>query len=415
MRCFYYQKLLPTGQLRSGVEKLAFSQPESAQFHLEQRQEVVIVRLLMLPRWFNTIHDTVSRIGRQPISQDELADFFHNLAVMHSSGIPTFEAMEELAADATTGAGRRLAENVLDNLRSGASLSTALDRHSETIPSTVRYLVGIGESSGTLDRTLMDAAAHLRRVGKITQDARRAMIYPVFVFLAIIAAMVFWIVYVIPSLSDLFRSMGVEMPLMTRGLLAFADVVSAWFGWILGGTALLGYGGFLLVRHHGQSRLRFHRLLLRLPVSRVLVRSSSLAFITEYLSLLVSAGIHILESLRVLERSTGNEVYRQALTDIRHGIERGNSLSAEMRQSGVFPGFVVRMINVGEQTGSLQRQLDYLAEDYRRRFDHVVATIAEIIKPAVMVLAGLLFIIMIVALFLPIYDLISQMTDVGAR
>lgn len=413
MRCFYYQRLLPTGQLKTGLEKLAFSRRESAQFYLEQRGDDVIVRLWMFPQWFNTLYDTLRRIGRKPLTQDEMADFFHNLAVMQRSGVPMFDAIHELSDDSNRPQVRRLAENVLESLRSGATLSTSLERHSDNIPQTVLYLVAIGESSGTLDRTLMDAAEHLRRVGKITQDAKRAMIYPVFVFAAIIAAAMFWIVYVIPNLSELFLQMGVEMPVLTQGLLAFAERVSAWFGWLLFGSIILVYTCHLLIKGNQKVRYGVHRLLLRLPVSSVLMRSSSMAFITEYLSLLVGAGINLLDSLKVLERSTGNEVYRTALMQVRKGMKRGSSLSEEMRLTGEFPGFVIRMISVGEQTGSLETQLRYLADDYRRRFDHVVSSISEIVKPVVMIFAGLLFIIMIVALFLPIYDLIRHMSDIG--
>lgn len=413
MRCFYYQRLLATGEVKTGFEKLAFSRKESAQYYLEQRQDAVIVRLFMLPAWFNMVYDHARRIGRSPVTREELSDFFHNLAVMQRSGIPTFEAMEELATDGSKPAVRRLALNMLDSLRSGAPLSAALERHADDIPPTVIYLVRIGESSGTLDRTLMDAADHLRRVGKIAQDARRAMIYPAFVFFAIIAASMFWILYVIPGLSDLFRQMGVEMPPITRAVLGFSDAVAANVMWIAGIAFTVVYGSWLLVKNHQGVRYWFHRFMMRMPVSSVLMRSSSLAFITEYMSLLASAGISTLDSLKVIERSTGNEVFRANLNKIHHGMMRGNSLSSEMRHSDVFPGFVVRMISVGEQTGSLDTQLHYLAQDYRRRFDHVVGSISEIIKPVVMLLAGALFILMIVALFLPIYDLIRHMSGPG--
>lgn len=413
MRCFYYQRLLPTGEVKTGFEKLAFSRRESAQYYLEQRQDAVIVRLFMLPAWFNMIHDQARRVGRSPVTREQLSDFFHNLAVMQRSGIPTFEAVEELAADTSRPPVRRMALTILDSLRSGAPLSAALERHADDIPATVVYLVRIGESSGTLDRTLMDAADHLRRVGQIAQDAKRAMIYPAFVFLAIIAASMFWILYVIPGLSDLFRQMGVEMPPITRAVLGFSDAMAANIIWIAAVVFGFIYGAWLLIHHNQRVRYRFHSVMMRMPVASVLMRSSSLAFITEYMSLLASAGINTLDSLKVIERSTANEVYRAALARVHLGMMRGNRLSEEMREARVFPGFVIRMISVGEQTGSLDTQLHYLAEDYRRRFDHVVASISEIIKPAVMLLAGALFILMIVALFLPIYDLIRHMSGPG--
>lgn len=408
MRCFYYQSLLPTGQLKTGVVKLAFINPESAQFYLEQRWKSVIVKLVMLPGWYNALYDGLKLVGQKPMKREELADFFRNLAVMQRSGVPVFEAVEELTSDDSSKPSRQLAEDILESLRSGSSLTESLERHADLIPETVRYLTRIGESSGTLDRTLMDASDHLKRVGKIVQDAKRAMIYPAFVFLSIIGAAVFWITYVIPSISDLFRQMQVELPPLTQWLLEVSDNVSGHLILFISSIFILIYGSIMLVKHNQRVRYRVHQLALFMPISRVLVRSSSLAFITEYLSLLVASGINVVDSLEVLSQASRNEVYRESINTIRQGVIRGNSLSSEMRQSKRFPGFVIRLISVGEQTGSLDTQLRYLADEYRSRFDHVVASISEIIKPAVMALAGGLFILMIVALFLPVYELISQ-------
>lgn len=408
MRCFYYQRLLPTGQLKSGVIKLAFLNPESARFYLEQRWKSVIVKLVMLPGWYNALYDGIKLVGQKPMKREELADFFRNMAVMQRSGIPVFDAVEELTGDDSSKTSRRLAEDLLESLRSGSSLTDSMERHSDLIPETVRYLTRIGEASGTLDRTLMDASEHLKRVGKIAQDAKRAMIYPAFVFLSIIGAAIFWISYVIPSISDLFIQMQVELPPLTRWLLELSENVSTHLALSLGLIFAVIYGSLMLVKHNRRVRYRVHQLGLFLPISRLLMRSSALAFITEYLSLLVASGINVVDSLEVLSQATRNEVYRESILRIREGVMRGNSLSSEMRQTKRFPGFAIRLISVGEQTGSLDTQLRYLAEEYRHRFDHVVASISEIIKPAVMILAGGLFILMVIALFLPVYELISQ-------
>jgi general secretion pathway protein F/type IV pilus assembly protein PilC len=215
-------------------------------------------------------------------------------------------------------------------------------------------------------------------------------------------------VYVIPSIADLFRQMRIELPALTQWVMTFSENLSTHFTIFIIVVFALIYGAHTAIRKSYRVRYQFHKLLLKLPVSKVLIKSSVLAFITEYLSLLISSGINIVDSLEVIERSTKNEVYREKINQIRKGVSRGNSLSDEIRFHQAFPGFVIRMISVGEQSGSLDQQLRYLAEEYRQRFDHVVASISEIIKPLVMLIAGGLFILMIVALFLPIYQLIGQ-------
>ena len=224
MRYFYFQRLLDTGQIASGFEKLTFTNETSAQFYLEQRWgDAVIVKLVMLPSWLNWPYDFISRIFKPQLKREEVADFFRNIAIMLKSGIPMFTAIEDMASDDSSAAVQRVAKDILENLKTGASFSEGVERHSDIVPQTVIHLIRIGESSGNLDRTLMDAAEHLKRVDKIVRDSKRAMIYPSFVFLTILAAAVFWISYVIPNISDLFKQMRVELPALTKMVLAISE------------------------------------------------------------------------------------------------------------------------------------------------------------------------------------------------
>ncbi|NQY26823.1 MAG: type II secretion system F family protein [Piscirickettsiaceae bacterium] len=408
MRYFYYKRLLDTGQVQSGFTKLAFFNDVSARYYLEQRYSAIILNLLMLPTWFNPILDLFEGFRHTPITREELADFLRNLAVMQRSGIPIFDAMEELTSDDSTAQSRKLAEDILESLKSGSTLSNGFLRHKDIIPETVQHLIQIGESSGTLERTLMDASSHLNRLGKIIRDTKRAMIYPVFVFLSIIGAAAFWVGYVIPSISDLFKQMKVELPPLTRWVLDFSENFTTNITIFIVVSIIFIITAVISIKKSQRVRYKWHLLLMKLPISRTLTRSSSLAFITEYMSLLVSSGLTMLNSLTILERATKNEVYKQTITQMKEGIMKGNSLSSEMRKTNIYPGFAIRMISVGEQTGNLDEQLAYLAEEYRQRFDNLVSSIAEILKPLVMLFAGGLFILMIVALFLPIYQLIGQ-------
>jgi len=408
MRCFYYRILLENGCTRRGLFKLAIVQTSSAQVYLEQRWMAVVLSLTPLPRWFNPLFDAYHMVMRRNVSHADLTDFFRNLAVMLGGGVPIMEAMEELTADNLETPITALAYDLQEHLRSGVSLSDSLEEHVDVVPETVRNLVRIGETSGTLDITLAHAADHLGRVVRITQDSKRALIYPAFVFAAILGATMFWIYYVVPNISDLFRQMRVDLPWLTVSVVAFAAYVHEHFLLFISIPVVVFGGSALLVRHNQYARFIMHKLVYHAPVARVLVRSSSLAFITEYLSLLLAAGVDVAQSLDVLQRSISNEVYRRKMSEVRNGVMRGNSLSEAMRTAGVFPGFMLRMIGVGEQTGTLDHQLSYLAEEYRHRFEHVVASIGEIIQPVVMLVAGGLFILMVSALFLPIYQLIGQ-------
>jgi general secretion pathway protein F/type IV pilus assembly protein PilC len=145
-----------------------------------------------------------------------------------------------------------------------------------------------------------------------------------------------------------------------------------------------------------------------LPISRVLLTSSGLAFLSEYLSILVQAGIGIVDSLTIMEQTIKDTYYRDRLVAMRQYVQRGDRVSVAMRQVGGFPAMMTRMISVGEETGTLDRQLSHLAEEYRARLTRVIGMLAEIMQPLVIVLAGGLFIVMIMALLLPVYDLVRQ-------
>jgi type II secretory pathway component PulF len=151
-----------------------------------------------------------------------------------------------------------------------------------------------------------------------------------------------------------------------------------------------------------------HELLHKLPIFKTLTTSSGMAFVTEHLALLVRAGLDFMTSLEVLANATTDQYYRQRLLRVREGVARGEGIGASMRRVGGFPAMAVRMISVGEESGSLDKQLDRLAAEYRKRLDVVVSTLSEIIKPALILIAGGLFIFLIVALLLPIYDLVRQ-------
>ena len=415
MRCYYHKLLLQSGKTQRGVSKLLMENERSAQIYLEKRKDAIILNLFMLPNWFIYIYDFWNRMLGNYISKASLAEFFHNIAVMLKAGVPIFTAMEEMSTDDSEPRIKELAENLLESMRSGLTFAQSLDKHADIIPKTVRHLALIGEKSGNQDRTLNDAALHMNRIVSISRDTKRAMIYPAFVFTSIIGATIFWLYYVVPNIADLFKHMQVDLPSITKMTIAFSNHIHDYFLLYIVLFFLLIVFLIALYRYHQPFRYRVHKLLFRLPVSRTIVKSSGLAFITEYLSLLISSGVEIITSLDIIESSITNEVYKEKIAKVKEGVSRGNTLTDELRAADVFPSFVLRLTSIGEQTGTLDKQLSYLAEEYRKRFEHTVASINEIIQPLVIIFAGLMFILMIVALFLPVYKLIGQVGILGGK
>jgi general secretion pathway protein F/type IV pilus assembly protein PilC len=206
----------------------------------------------------------------------------------------------------------------------------------------------------------------------------------------------------------MFQQMGAKLPPYTvaamKAIRAMQDFMHTGF-WFAAALAVVALA--VLLRSDAV-RFRIFQLLYRLPISGLLIKSSALAFITEYLALLIRAGLPLTESLKILTANVKNPFYARKLEQIRDGVNRGNGLSVEMSRSGVFPAMVVRLVSVGEQTGTLDNQLQILADDYRQRLEHVIGSLSEILKPVLIIVAGAFFVLVVVVFLLPVYQLISQ-------
>lgn len=411
MNAYYYRLLMPNGVLRSGIAHLAVERDFSARLWLEKRHEAVVVALHRLPRWLADGARASRRLSSRGLRSDELGGLLRDLAVMTGSGVPMIDALRAVAEENRLEGQARpaaVASLLIEDLDAGASVSEAFSRHPDLFPESVRNLVMIGNATGTMDRMLLEAAGHVERIGKMHRDARRSMIYPAFVFATILGAAAFWIYYVIPNLAQLFTQMHAKLPRLTLGVLAVVD----WLGAHLLTTVVVlvvVIGGLWIgLRRSRRLRSMAHHLAHRLPVIRTIAHSAGMAFVTEHLALLIRAGLDLMRCLGVLERAVRDEYYRERIIAMRDIVARGERLSAAMRQVGGFPSMAVRMISVGEETGTLERQCQHLAGEYRQRLEHVIESLAEIIKPVVILLAGALFLLVVAAFLLPVYDLVRQ-------
>ncbi len=407
---FFFRVLNKARQSNWGFEKLPASEHRDARHALEQKDNSVVVTLYRLPGILSPFLDMLLMLYRRPLPYPVLADFLHNLGIFLKSGIPIDMALNELAKESESRKVAEMASALHDSVRSGNSLYFSLEKYAYLMPTSVRSLIEIGEQSGNLDHVLMESAKHLNRLNVIKQDVSRALIYPVFVMLTVMCAALFWVYYVLPDLSNMFHQMGANLPPVTLAVIA----TIRWIEVFLRDWGILFFMGIILLGmvavRSDRVQMLFFSLAYRLPVAKTIVRSSVMAFITEYLAMLVSSGINIIDSLKILEKAVGNRLYQQRIRQVREGLERGNSLSKELAKAEVFPPMVVRLVNVGELSGNLDKQLTTLAEEYRRRLEHVIGTISEVLKPLVILVAGGFFILMVIVFLLPVYQLIAKAT-----
>lgn len=409
MNTYFYRVLLANGRTRYGMLRLMVERDLSAKVWLERHYEAVVLQLYRLPYWLASLIGAGGTIG-QKLPPIELSGLLRDLAVMTKAGVPIVESLKAISEETDTSQKRiaSTARLLISALDAGAPISEAFNRHPNIFPESVRNLMEIGEESGTVDKMLLEAAEHIERMTALSRNMRQALIYPAFVFATMLGAALFWIYYVIPNLAGLFLQMRVKLPKITLLVLE----MSKWMEGHANTSLFVILGSLLLIwllikLHPGVRKLTFS-IAHRLPILRTLVTASGMAFITEHLAIMIASGVDIMRSLGVLERALSDEYYKERIKNVRTAVERGDLLASAMRQVGGFPPMALRMIAVGEETGSLDKQLKQLAQEYRMRLAHLIASLSEIIKPVIILMAGLFFILLIVALLLPIYDLVRQ-------
>ncbi len=409
MSYFRYKLMEPTGRISSGVISLPYKDVLSAVTHLE-RGENTSIYVKKLGPVASFIFQLLSLRFRKRVPRSFQAEFLSNISMMLRSGMTLTTAMEEAASTSERPDFESDINDMITNIQGGATFSEAAGRYRYIFPKTVIYLIRMGEETGRLDEMLQDASEHLKRIQNIISDTKQALLYPSFVFIAMGAGLIFWFYYVVPKILSLFKEMDVTLPSLTVFLLKISEFIQNHFLSMVLGLALAIFIVVTAYKENRKVKRTTDALLLKLPISSTIISASTMAFITEYFSLLIKAGIDILQSMTILKESIKNEIYREKLGEVRENLARGEGIADSFRSVLIFPLFVIRMINVGELSGTLPEQLSYIAEDYRNKLTVLVATIGKMIEPIVLVVAGAMFAIIIAGLFLPIYDLVSRVS-----
>ncbi|MBF0426284.1 MAG: type II secretion system F family protein, partial [Magnetococcales bacterium] len=394
MAYFRYKLIGKDGRIKGGFVELPFQNPISAMTYLEKDGNTVLFAEVVPPFLTGAIN-FLGGMFAQPVTKAELAESLSNVAVMLSAGIPLLTALRDAMADHDNPTLARLGREVVMRIEGGVSLAEAVKSYPEHFPGSMIFLVRLGEESGNLDRTLKDAGEHVKRVDRIVKDTKSALIYPAFMFTAIFAAVAFWLVVVAPILKDLFRSAELKLPWFTVVVMNASDFLQKYLVYILLTVFVVYRLLKLLNKLHQPSRRFFHGLWLRMPVLKLIIQAFNLAFITEYLSLMLQSGVDIFKSLDTMGQNLKNEVYKEKLLQVRSQLVQGTGLKDSFQGANIFPSFVVRMIGVGEQSGTLSDQLKYVAEDYRVKLELIVANIGKIIEPVALALGGGLFMVLI--------------------
>jgi type IV pilus assembly protein PilC len=343
------------------------------------------------------------------IKTRDIVIFTRQFATMINSGLPLVQSLDILAEQTENQAFRKVIQEVLYDVESGNTLADSMKKHPKVFTELYVNMVAAGEAGGILDTILLRLATFLEKNDALIRKIKGAMIYPGVILTVAVLAVVILLLFVIPTFQTMFESAGIPLPLPTQIVIGLSAFLQAYW-WALGLGVIAAAFVFRQVYATSDGKLFFDRVLLRLPILGDLQRKAAVARFTRTLGTLVSSGVAILEGLEITAKTAGNRVIHDAVMSSRASIAGGETIAAPLKESGVFPPMVVQMINVGEQTGGLDEMLSKIADFYDEEVDAAVEALLSAMEPIMIVFLGTIVGGMIVAMYLPIFDMINAVS-----
>ena len=346
--------------------------------------------------------------GRK-VKPKNLAVFTRQFSVMIDAGLPLVQCLDILGNQEED---KNFAKTILQtrtDVEGGASLADAMKRHPKTFDALYTNMIAAGEAGGILDTILKRLAVYIEKAVKLRSQVKSAMIYPVAVLViaAGVVAVILW--KVIPTFSALFAGLGAELPLPTRVVIWASNTLIRFLPFIV--VALVA-GAFALRQYYATNggRHAIDRMLLRLPILGLILRKIAVSRFCRTLATLISSGVPILDGLDITARTSGNAIVEDAIQATRKSIERGETVAAPLKETGVFPAMVTQMIGVGEATGALDTMLAKIADFYEEEVDTAVAGLLTLLEPVMIAILGVIVGGIVISMYLPIFSLIQKLT-----
>ncbi len=339
------------------------------------------------------------------ISIQERVNFANNLSVLLKSGISIDDALSALEEESDSPFLKATMSRIRADIENGTLLSEAFKKEAPAFGSVFVSMIQAGEQSGTLQNNLLFLADLLSRSADLKREVNAATLYPKMVFSAALILGGGLALFILPKLTPLFVGLHVELPLMTRWLLAVSLFVEEyWLTVLLGITISVIL--LLYVNRIRAVRQLFHGMYLKLPFMGVLLKNYQLAFITQLFSTLLKSGLTLNESVEIVAHATGNLRYQDALLLVKEGTEKGSTLSETMKAYvGLFPKLMISIISVGEKSGTLANSFEYLSDLYTKDVNSRAKKLPTIIEPLLLVLIAIMVGFVAISIIMPIYEL----------
>jgi type IV pilus assembly protein PilC len=345
-------------------------------------------------------------IGGPRVKTRDIVIFTRQFATMINAGLPLVQSLNILAAQTENKTLQAVTRSVVYDVESGNTLADAFAKHPKAFTQLYVNMVAAGEAGGILDTILLRLATFLEKNDALVRKVKGAMVYPGVIITVAFVAIAVLLIFVIPTFQAMFASANLELPLPTRVVIGMSNfLIHYWWAMLL----VIGGIIFGIRQYYGtpNGRRQLDGLLLKAPVLGDVIRKSAVSRFTRTLGTLVSSGVSILEGLEITAKTAGNQVVHDAVMESRHSIAGGETIAAPLEKSKVFPPMVISMIAVGEQTGGLDEMLSKIADFYDDEVDVAVSALLSLMEPAMIVILGVIVGGMVVAMYLPIFDMMN--------
>ena len=398
----YYRAVTKDGKTIRGL--IEARDVNEAALYLRQHQfvpvQIIAENKAGFTRFFSFLH---------PVKASDVVFFTRQLASMITSGLTLLQALNVLKNQVQNVAMAAMIQGIITDIEDGAMLSKALEKYPSTFSTIYIALVKTAESSGLLDKVLTRLAENLEKKERLIHTIRSALLYPIIVVIMMILVMIVMMIYVIPQLTVLYTNMGMSLPITTAFVIGSSNFLINY--WYIAITVFLVLFFYIRSWHRKPAgKKTTDAYTLKLPIFGMLFRDSMMAEFARTLSLLISSGSLVVESLVKSSDVVGNVIYKEAIEMVAKRVEKGISMGDAMAATPLFPPLIVEMVKIGEQTGKLDNSLMKASEYYEREVEEKVKTMTTLMEPIIMVLLALGVGFLIISIITPIYSLISNIS-----
>jgi type IV pilus assembly protein PilC len=326
---------------------------------------------------------------------------------MIGAGLPMVQCLDILAEQMEAAELRKIVADVKESVQGGTTLSEALRKHKKVFDDLYVNMVEAGEVGGALDTILVRLANYREKADALTRKVKGAMVYPILVSIVAISATLGMLKWIVPTFAKMFHDLGAQLPGPTVAVLNISKFVNDYFVYMIA-AIVVAIVAYKMIGRTPNGRLQIDKMKLRIPAIGTLIRKSSVARFSRTLGTLISSGVSILDALDTTARTAGNRVVHDAIKKASLSIAEGDTITGPLKESGVFPPMVIQMISVGEKTGGLDDMLNKIADFYDDEVDAAVAALTSMIEPVVIVVMGAVIGGILIAMYLPMFDIIGQ-------